>query len=336
MDINKLKGMNPAQLVAGFILVMMLPLLAVWYKSRKADRNPSALEEMAPVSASSQYETKLAAFKAKQKEQREMAGNMHLNAREMEVVSTPETEVSDESREVEKRTAIQKESDSKTMPVKRHETVTNEVRTASKAAVSNREAVQQLRNTVATSQPSNNSSDSREMPNDQTSLQERRRQEMAASWNRNKTEPSNAGKTFKGVIHGTQELASGQIAQLRTKEEIQVGSIVIPQNTLVSGKVSIVSGRLIIVVSSIRLRNDIVPVSMSVYGSDGQLGLPTALDVRDNAIDKELTQEAISQVRRTGVIGSIASSVASAVTRDKNQRVKLIDSQSIYFKLNVK
>ena len=75
---------------------------------------------------------------------------------------------------------------------------------------------------------------------------------------------------------------------------------------------------------------------MSVYGSDGQPGLPTSIDVRDKAINKEITAEASSQVRRVGVVGSIASSVASAVTKDKQQKVKLIDSQSIYFKVNTK
>ena len=54
----------------------------------------------------------------------------------------------------------------------------------------------------------------------------------------------------------------------------------------------------------------------------------------DNAINKEVTNEAISQVGRTGVIGNIASKVASTAVRDKNQKITLIDSQSIYFKVN--
>ena len=140
--------------------------------------------------------------------------------------------------------------------------------------------------------------------------------------------------SYKGVIHGTQELSGGQIANLRTREEIRINNIVIPANTLLSGNTRISQGRVMIDVSSVRLRNDIYSVSITVYGSDGLPGLPTSMSMVDNAINKEVTNEAISQVGRTGVIGNIASKVASTAVRDKNQKITLIDSQSIYFKVN--
>ena len=332
MDLNKLKNTDPKQIIAGVILVGMLPLLVVWYKARKGEKTTNQPEEISMQATNSQYETKLAAFKAKQKEQRELSGQRLVTSDQMDTFSTQDSAKEVQLESVKERSVIV--PDVQEQPViavqKKAAPVTKTKPTSPK---STNQAAANLRNTVAQEQQPKE-----EIPMVSAQMeQERRRQEMMAGWNRNQNQPSIAGKTYKGMIHGTQELASGQIAQLRTKEEMRIGNITIPVNTLISGKVRIVSGRLMIDVSSVRLRNEIHAIAMSVYGSDGQPGLPTALDITDNAINKELTEEAISQVgRRTGVIGSIASGVATAVTRDKNQKVKLIDAQTIYFKVNVR
>lgn len=328
MDINKLKDADPKQLMAGFVLLCMLPLLYFWYAQRKGEKNPSAPEQVALETTNSQYETKLAAFKAKQKERREHAGQIRQLPGEMNTFGS-ETE-SEQTQETGLSQIAQEKAREPEVPLSKPTVVRER-----KGGVSNQirqegSVAQQLRNTVTTEMSEDEPVAQKEAA---YSERERRRQEMIAGWNRNQSKTSNSAKTYKGVIHGTQELSGGQIAQLRTKEEIRVRNTVIPVNTLISGKVRIESGRLMIQVSSVRLRNDIVSVPMTVYGSDGQPGLATALDVTDNTINRELTDEAISQVRRTGVIGSIASSVATAVTKDKNQRVKLIDAQTIYFKL---
>ena len=129
---------------------------------------------------------------------------------------------------------------------------------------------------------------------------DQRHREMLEGWNRADNRSNMSYKSYQGVIHRTQELSNDQSANLRTREEIRVSNIVIPQNTLLSGSSRIAQGRVMIEVSSVRLRNDIYPVSISVYGSDGQPGLPTSMSTMDNAINKEVTDEAISQVGRTG------------------------------------
>ena len=85
-----------------------------------------------------------------------------------------------------------------------------------------------------------------------------RLQQMREGWgNKSSNRVEERGRSYKGVIHGTQELSGGQIANLRTREEIRINNIVIPANTLLSGNTRISQGRVMIDVSSVRLRNDI-------------------------------------------------------------------------------
>lgn len=321
--IDKFKEMPKSQIVAGVILLSLLPLMYVWYQSRKSVRTSTSVEEIQVVSTNSQYDSKLAAFKAKQKQQREMVAQPTLEADQIEVFSSEMVNESEQQPEHEIKAPIEKTTKAISEDVSPSKSAR---RTAPQVS-----AVHGLRQTVK--DPETEVLHKPAVTYDQ---QAERRKEMMNGWSRNNQSTTQIGKAFKGVIHGTQELTSGQIANLRTKEEIRVQGVVIPPNTLISGTVRISSTRVIIDISSVRVRNDIYHISMSVYGSDGQPGLPTSIDVRDKAINKEITDEAISQVRRVGVVGSIASSVASAVTKDKQQKVKLIDSQSIYFKVNTK
>lgn len=79
--------------------------------------------------------------------------------------------------------------------------------------------------------------------------------------------------TISAVIHDDQVVINGQTTRLRLTEPLMAGTILIPENTIVTGIAKIQGERLDIQISSIEYQGTIVPVEMSTYDSDGQLGI---------------------------------------------------------------
>lgn len=160
----------------------------------------------------------------------------------------------------------------------------------------------------------------------------RRRQAMLA-WN--KTGEGTSGKTYQAVIHKTQTVQNGQMAMFRTREEIDTGSLLIPANTLIYGKVNFSQNRLNVDISSVTINRNVYPVRFSVYGTDGAPGIPVQLDKVGKEAESKVGDEVINTVRRnTGIIGSVIGSVANVVKNEKNISCTLIDNQTIYLKIN--
>lgn len=160
----------------------------------------------------------------------------------------------------------------------------------------------------------------------------RRRQAMLA-WN--KSGEGTSGKTYQAVIHKTQTVQNGQMAMFRTREEIDTGSLLIPANTLIYGKVNFSQNRLNVDISSVTINRNVYPVRFSVYGTDGAPGIPVQLDKVGKEAESKVGDEVINTVRRnTGIIGSVIGSVANVVKNEKNISCTLIDNQTIYLKIN--
>ncbi|WP_070808651.1 conjugative transposon protein TraM, partial [Dysgonomonas macrotermitis] len=66
---------------------------------------------------------------------------------------------------------------------------------------------------------------------------------------------------------------NGQTTRLRLTEPLMAGTILVPENTIVTGVAKIQGERLDIQVSSIEYQGTIIPVEMSTYDSDGQKGI---------------------------------------------------------------
>ncbi|SHG42681.1 conjugative transposon protein TraM [Dysgonomonas macrotermitis] len=79
--------------------------------------------------------------------------------------------------------------------------------------------------------------------------------------------------TISAVIHDDQTVVNGQTTRLRLTEPLMAGTILVPENTIVTGVAKIQGERLDIQVSSIEYQRTIIPVEMSTYDSDGQKGI---------------------------------------------------------------
>jgi conjugative transposon TraM protein len=89
------------------------------------------------------------------------------------------------------------------------------------------------------------------------------------------TDNANQGmkNTFSACIHSDQTIMDGQNVRLRLLEAMQVGNIVIPQNTAVTGVAKIQGERRGISVVSLEHAGTVIPVELRAYDLDGQQGI---------------------------------------------------------------
>ena len=197
---EKLKNIPQSQIIAGIILVALLPLLYIWYKSRKEDKSQSKVEQVTLSANQSHYESKLAAYKAKQRMERELMTQRSVVDDRLETFSSDTFENMEENPVVEVVEKVMHEDDKIIKAVERKSKPVKQYKSSS--------ASEELRKTVSRESEAVSVSSQKELE----SIQEKRRQERLSGWNRNQSGTS-ASKTYKGVIHGTQELASGQIGR---------------------------------------------------------------------------------------------------------------------------
>jgi conjugative transposon TraM protein len=87
--------------------------------------------------------------------------------------------------------------------------------------------------------------------------------------------------TIKACVHENCSLVNGQTVRLRLLEAVQIGKMLIPPNTLISGEAEIQGDRLEISIQSLEYRGNIIPVELTVYDTDGQEGIfiPGSLEI---------------------------------------------------------
>ena len=79
--------------------------------------------------------------------------------------------------------------------------------------------------------------------------------------------------TISACIYGNQTVTDGQKVRLRLLEQMRVGDIIIPANSVVTGSARITGERLGIGITSIEYAGSIYNVKLNVYDTDGQEGI---------------------------------------------------------------
>lgn len=87
--------------------------------------------------------------------------------------------------------------------------------------------------------------------------------------------------TIDACIYGNQTVMDGQSVRLRILEAIQAGDMILPKSSLITGICKIEGERLSIGVNSLEYNGMILPVSLTVYDTDGQEGIfiPNSLEI---------------------------------------------------------
>jgi conjugative transposon TraM protein len=121
----------------------------------------------------------------------------------------------------------------------------------------------------------------------------------------------NQENAIKAIIPETQTLVAGSTVKLLLSDDITIKGTTIPKSSFIYGISSLNNERLKITVSSIRYRDNILPVSLEVYDLDGLSGIyvPGSIS-RDVA--KQSTNQAVSSIGMTTLDPSLAAQATSA------------------------
>lgn len=115
--------------------------------------------------------------------------------------------------------------------------------------------------------------------------------------------------TISACIYGNQTVTDGQKVRLRLLEQMRVGDIIIPANSVVTGSARITGERLGIGITSIEYAGSIYNVKLNVYDTDGQEGIFIPGSMELNAA-KEVLCEQSDQGRAAANMGtSMGSSI---------------------------
>ncbi len=95
--------------------------------------------------------------------------------------------------------------------------------------------------------------------------------------------------TISACIYANQTLVFGQdegeqYVALRILEEMRVGHVILPRNSIVSGVARLQSGRVGLQITSVEPQGCIVPVDLTVYDTDGQPGINVPGSAEVNAL----------------------------------------------------
>lgn len=324
----KLENEDIKKLAIGLLVVFGLIFSLVFLFGGNKKETEINQVDVTAGSTSSTYESKLQAYKEKKRKEKENAYKMGYNP-SLQVIQpdsdiqnnvTEEIEIKQAERAKEEPTTVYTSKPAKA-PVsitKEHEEIDNlENIIKNKPIVKKNDAPAPV-----TEQVQANTMDEKE----------KRRKAMLA-WNKQNAGTTN--QTFTAVIHKTQTVSNGRMATFRTKEEINVGNIKIPANTLIYGTVTITANRVNVNISSVTINKSVFPVKFNVFGTDGAPGIPVQIDNIQKAADAKINDEIVSVAkRRTGVVGDVLGGIANAVKREKEISCTLIDNQTIYLKLN--
>lgn len=125
----------------------------------------------------------------------------------------------------------------------------------------------------------------------------------------NETSVGESQNAIPAVIHETQTLVNGSTVKLRLLNDIFINGVLIPKDNFLFGTANLNGERLGITIKSIRYRNSLFPVDLSVCDMDGMDGIyiPGAItrDVAKQSLDR--TTQAIDFTTLNPSIGAQAA-----------------------------
>ncbi|MFT4152236.1 conjugative transposon protein TraM [Parafilimonas sp.] len=132
---------------------------------------------------------------------------------------------------------------------------------------------------------------------------------------------------IQAVIHETQTVVDGSIVKLRLLNDVFINGVLIPKDNFVFGIASLNGERLSIRINSIRYKNSLFPVALSVYDMDGLDGIyiPGAItrDVAKQSAERSIQALGLTSLDPSWQAQAAGAGIEAAKTLF-SQKVKLI------------
>ena len=116
-------------------------------------------------------------------------------------------------------------------------------------------------------------------------------------------------------------VGQGQTVSMMSKKDAYLNFKLIPKGTKFSGKVSFSENRMTINIKSIRVKEEIIPVSLALYSLDGMEGLAVNGDISLKEVKNEAVDEAIAEIPSQAA--SVITGALKATRQKKSIKVKL-------------
>lgn len=120
----------------------------------------------------------------------------------------------------------------------------------------------------------------------------------------------------KAVVHNEQKIKSGDPLKIRFTQEILIGGIVIPANTVVTGLTSFSNDRVKVVVSSINYNNKIIPATLEIFDQDGIPGIYIPGGVNQDIVNQSISNAGQGVRVTLPVIGSVSTGAIKKKVQD--------------------
>lgn len=132
---------------------------------------------------------------------------------------------------------------------------------------------------------------------------------------------------IEAVIHETQSIVNGSVIKLRLTSDVFINGSLIPRNSFVFGTASLKAERLEVKINTIKFKNSIFPVELTVYDMDGINGIyiPGAInrDVAKASADRSMQSIGIEGLNDSWGAQAATMGVEAAKTL-LSKKVKLI------------
>jgi conjugative transposon TraM protein len=130
--------------------------------------------------------------------------------------------------------------------------------------------------------------------------------------------------TILAVIHGDQLIHDGGKARLRLLQNIFVGKILVPKDNFIYGICSIGNERVNIHIDNITVGNNIYPIHLMAFGSDGMEGIDVP-----GAIGQQAGKEGLNQALQNIELFNADPSIGTQAAAASVQTVKSLMSRKV-------
>jgi conjugative transposon TraM protein len=168
-------------------------------------------------------------------------------------------------------------------------------------------------------------------PSDSAFLAELRQEKNRHFYTAGKVqETAQTVNSIRACIHETQTITTSNAVRIRLLDAVRLSKLMIPKGTLLTAIAKFQGTRLQLLIQSIEFEGNIIPVEITAYDLDGQVGLAIPYSAERSA----LTEMAANMGNTGGTSISLSSSAGQQITSDLSK--SLVQGISGYFSKKVR